>query len=368
MGIWPIYKTLAGIDIAKAGLIMGCAVFVGDILQVGFGFLSDKGYQKRLLLFGLLASSAALFLTFASSLWGVLALMLLAMIGSSSFHPSALGLTSHYANAKTNPILLFSAFGTIGLGLSQIVFIRSTQLFGGHAYPLFIPLLLLLIIWLFLKFPTTSNQNKGLTLKEFVAPFFNHKRSLTLLYFTQVFCYGVLLATIFMLPDILRFKNSPEWLTWGGGHLCLNLGSMTAMLLFSSLSEKVGYRATLFGTISLSFVILNTFLFSPLPTGALTVPLLFLLGGCLYLSVPVIISWGNRLVPESPSTVSGLLMGLAWALSSLVPAFSGILASIFHTRPHITSLCLLSFFFIPSFLCIFFMPKERREAVYNPSS
>ena len=339
---------------------MGLAVFIGDILQVGFGFLSDRGHQKKLLIFGLFASAGALFLTFSSSLWGLLGLMLLAMIGSSSFHPSALGLTSQFRVAKSNPVLLFSAFGTLGLGLSQIIFIRFTNLFGGHAYPLIIPLAVLLIFWLFHRLPPQTIEKKNFSLREFFAPFVEHKRSLLLLYFTQVLCYGVLLATIFMLPDILIHKNSSEWLTWGGGHMCLIFGSMIGMLLFSSLSEKIGYKNTLLGTILSSFILLNTFLFSPLPPGILAIPLLAILGASIYLTTPVVISWGNKLIPKSPSTVSGVLMGLAWAVSSLIPILSGYLASTIPFSPYITTLSLLSLLLIPSFFCITLMPKSER--------
>ena len=36
-GIWPIYKTIAGIDMAKAGLIAGITGFIGEALQLFFG-------------------------------------------------------------------------------------------------------------------------------------------------------------------------------------------------------------------------------------------------------------------------------------------------------------------------------------------
>ncbi|MDN3507079.1 MAG: MFS transporter [Simkaniaceae bacterium] len=364
MGIWPVYKTMASIDIAMAGLIMGIAVFTGDILQVGFGILSDRGHQKKLLVLGLLTSAAALFLTFTSGLWSVLALMLLAMIGSSSFHPSALGLVNQFRNSKNNPVLLFSAFGTLGLALSQIVFIRFTNLFGGHAHPLIVPLIIILFFWLFHRLPTQQIEKKKFSLREFFTPFLAHKRSLILLYITQVLCYGVLLAVMFMLPDILQYKNSSPWLTWGGGHMCLIFGSMIGMLLFSSLSERIGYRKTLLGAILSSFILLNIFLFSPLPPGLLSTPFLAILGAALYLTTPVVISWGNKLVPESPSTVSGLLMGLAWALSSLVPGLSGFIANSFSTSPYTMTISLLSLLLIPSFFCITLMPSLERK-VYN---
>lgn len=46
-GIWPIYKTIAQIDLAKAGLIAGLSGFIGEFLQIFFGYFSDRGYRKK---------------------------------------------------------------------------------------------------------------------------------------------------------------------------------------------------------------------------------------------------------------------------------------------------------------------------------
>jgi hypothetical protein len=49
-GIWPIYKTIAGIDLAQAGLITGISGFFGEFLQPFFGYFSDRGLRKKVFL------------------------------------------------------------------------------------------------------------------------------------------------------------------------------------------------------------------------------------------------------------------------------------------------------------------------------
>ncbi len=52
-GIWPIYKTISQIDLAKAGLIAGLSGLIGEALQVWFsGFFCDRGYRKKLMMLG----------------------------------------------------------------------------------------------------------------------------------------------------------------------------------------------------------------------------------------------------------------------------------------------------------------------------
>jgi hypothetical protein len=61
-GIWPVYKTLAQLDLSKAGLIAMAGSMTGNGLQLAFGLLADRGWRKRLLVAGLALSGAVTFL------------------------------------------------------------------------------------------------------------------------------------------------------------------------------------------------------------------------------------------------------------------------------------------------------------------
>nr|MBA2728798.1 hypothetical protein [Parachlamydiaceae bacterium] len=49
LGIWSVYKTIAGLDLALCGLIVGLCAFIGEGLQAYFGTLSDRGYRTQLI-------------------------------------------------------------------------------------------------------------------------------------------------------------------------------------------------------------------------------------------------------------------------------------------------------------------------------
>lgn len=136
------------------------------------------------------------------------------------------------------------------------------------------------------------------------------------------------------------------------------LGSMISMLLLGPLCDRLGFKRTLIGALSTAIIFISAFLFLPLPPGYFAVPFLGLLGASLYLSNPLIIAWGNHLVPQSPSTVSAFLMGLAWCLSNLIPASAGLIASGLKTSPYILSVGLISLLLIPSLFCVFLMPQS----------
>ena len=125
-GIWPIYKTLFHIDLAKAGLLAGISGFMGESLQLGFGYISDRGHRKIIMMLGLGLASSILWMTFTDHLFFSFCLLLLMMLGSSSFHPAAVGFASKLSeHHKGRYILLFSSSGAIGLAISQLTFTKT---------------------------------------------------------------------------------------------------------------------------------------------------------------------------------------------------------------------------------------------------
>ena len=68
LGIWPVYKSLAQIDLAQAGFIAAGGAFIGEGSQLFFGALSDRGYRNYCLLFGLAMAAAALLLAKTTSI------------------------------------------------------------------------------------------------------------------------------------------------------------------------------------------------------------------------------------------------------------------------------------------------------------
>ena len=52
MSVWPVYKTLAGLDVAKAGWIATVIAMSGTALQPLFGSIADRFGQRRVILLG----------------------------------------------------------------------------------------------------------------------------------------------------------------------------------------------------------------------------------------------------------------------------------------------------------------------------
>jgi FSR family fosmidomycin resistance protein-like MFS transporter len=357
-GIWPIYKTVAHIDVAQAGLIAGVSGFIGEMLQVGFGYLSDRGHRKRMMCLGLFLASAIVWVTFVEGVVGSFLLLLLLMLGSGAYHPAAAGFSSMLFPAnKGRAILFFASGGAVGLGVSQLAFGSLLAGFHGHALVVLIPLGALLIGLVCHRFPQEPQPPHSLSLRGFFKPIAHRQRELSLLYISQVINQGVVLAFLFLLPDLLLERGCHTWLCLGGGHMSFILGSAVTMIPAGYLCDRFGQRTVALTTTALSILFMYLFLAQPTLSVGVGITLLACLGGALHIINPIIVSWGNRLVPEHPSTVSALLMGFAWCLSHLGPLCAGASTRLVAEHPFWTTVSwmgLLQLLVLGSF---FLMPK-----------
>jgi len=358
-GIWPIYKTISQIDITLAGLIAGASGFIGESLQLFFGYFSDRGQRKKCMLLGLCLASSMLFVTFTLKPLFCFFLLLLLMTGSASFHPAAAGFTGLLSQEKKGrTILLFASGGAIGLAISQLTFTKLLGLSQGHALILLLPVALLIL--LLSRYSFVDNVTaQAFSMKEFLQPFMQRRRTLLLLYFTQVANFTLWTAFIFLLPDLMRAKECHSWLCMGGGHLSFILCAAAAMIPAGYLCDRYGHRKVLLCTLFFALCLFYTFLIHSSLSFLGTTLLLTLLGSCLGIINPILVSWANKLVPESPSTVSALMMGCAWCFGSLGATWAGLLAQGGLDHPILISLSAMGLMLPLCFILVLFVPHPK---------
>ncbi len=360
VGIWPLYKTLSGIDLKVAGMIAGMCGFLGEGMQIFFGYFCDRGKRKQVVVAGLLLSSAIFLISSVHTPLACFFLILCVMIGSGAFHPAAVGFIGGLSEKNKGKIILGFAFaGALGQGSSQLCYI---SLLHGHAERMVMFALILgataLAIYRF-RFTKEPPSRERLKLCDFLRPFQTERRSLTLLYFSQVFSQGLLLSFLFLLPDFLREKSCGEWLCHGGGLFSFLLGASLALFPAGMIIDRFGPRLMMIVVAGLSIIFFYFLLFVPANSSWLIALLLALFGACAWPINPTIVTWGNKLVPESPSCVSGLLMGMAWCFSHLMVIVAGILSTAFSNQNCHLSLQILGILMIMTFFFAIAMPRKR---------
>jgi FSR family fosmidomycin resistance protein-like MFS transporter len=323
-GIWPVYKTLAHLDLHVAGAIATAAGMIGNGLQIGFGFLGDRGFARKLLIGGALLASAVTFVPYTSDYRLLFALVLATSIGSAAFHPIGAGAAGALSRHRTGVLLaLFLAGGYVGYSLSQVAFTavyraapRATAVLAA------LPALAALGLWRFLP----SAPNRGQTFAAWTQSLRGAWRPLSSLFAVQALAATVNVSLIFLLPDLLLERRAPAWVAQGGGHFALVLGGALALLPAGHASDRLGGRRLLIATNSLTGLSLAAVLALDLPT-SLLLPTLTAFGAFNSANNLVAVSEGNRLLPGQNSGVSALLMGLPWGVAALGPVVAGTLAA-----------------------------------------
>jgi FSR family fosmidomycin resistance protein-like MFS transporter len=368
VGIWPIYKTMIGIDIAVAGLIVGISGFIGELSQGLFGYFSDRGHRKAILMLGIVLGSAILWITAANSFFYWFLFVFLLMLGSASFHPSGTGMASYLsARQKGKGVLFFASGGAFGLAFSQLLFTKVMRVTDGRPYMLYVPFLLIFLLLLFHPFPKdVAESNKKKHWRDVFIPLRENRKSLSLLYLAQVANQALFVSLLFLLPDILKEKGCQTWLCFGGGHMSVVLGGAFSMFLAGYLCDKYGHKIVLILAFTFASVMLYLFLVRTNLSLTGSIVSLVAIGAFLNVCNPVIISWGNHLVPEYPSSVSALLMGFAWALGNLAPIGAGLVSQLFATNTYAYTIAIMGTSLIIGLMIVFFIPRPRKDLSEEP--
>lgn len=345
IGVFSVYKTMAGLDLAYAGMVMLFSAIIGEGLQVYFGDLSDRGYRKFLVFLGIVLTSASSFVIYTQNYYLLFFLVMTTYIGSGSFHPSATGYVSTLSKRRKGLfITIFATGGSLGLAFSQIGFYGAYQLLGQSLYLLAVPSLFLASTLLLFNFGDGAlrEMNRGKRFSIFNILNLFKRRELRLLYLTQMFNQTLFWATIFLLPDVLHSRGYPDWLSFGGGHLALILGGACMLIPGGYLADRTSPRKVIIAAMSAAMIFFYAFLvFFPTDPSS-TLLWLFCLGAALGVVNPVGVAFGNRLCPEKPGLVSAFLMGLVWCVSEGLGPASGILTKAFEPQdaPAQTLMCL----------------------------
>lgn len=360
LGIWPAFKILAGLDLAKAGLIAGLSMLIGESCQLFFGYLSDQGHSKKLATAGLVLAGSISLAAYTSNYYLLFVIMLGTYLGSSSFHPAAIGMVGSWSEKRKGFfVALFASGGMIGSAFSQGIFSKSFVLFNGHTLIFLFPVLCLGIYFYFHPFPPPKRRDIKVNLRELLEAIRPHKFELGKLYLMQVGMQSIILSFIFLLPDVLHFREYEEWFCLGGGHFCFVMGSALMSVPMGHFSDRYTHRSVLIVVILASLLTFYFFLLAGPLSNLYTGILLFILGGSMGVIHPIIVAAGNGLVPPHTSSfVSALLMGGASCLGSLGIIAAGNMAALITYVPPISALEVMGFMYL-IIVFLLFQLKEK---------
>jgi MFS transporter, FSR family, fosmidomycin resistance protein len=355
-GIWPVYKTMAKLDLSQAGVIATIAGMVGNGLQIVFGVMADRGWRRVLLVGGLVLSGAVLLVPHVHALPALSVLVLATSVGAAAFHPTGTGTASALSTRRSGVMVgVFLTGGYVGYALSQVAFTSVYRHTGGSTELLLVvPLLAAAAVARYVE----PAPGRGGSLSVWKQAFAREWRSLGALFGIQVCASAINIGLIFLLPDFLLERGAPTWMLEGGGHAALILGGSLALLPAGYAADRLGARRVL-----ITQNVVCAVLFAGLLLGAGTtwskLLLLAAFGAANGANNVVLVSEGNRMLPGQASAVSALLMGLPWCVASVAPAIVGRLADPEHGGTTTAALGWLGITIAGAFAASLLVPRRR---------
>jgi MFS family permease len=361
MGFFAIYLVIARLDPMRAALIATFTSFVGNILQPFMGYTADRMRGRLPVFLGLCITSLSMSLIGITTVYGILFLLvLLGQVGSSFFHPAGANISSAagYEN-RDRSFAYFSFIGTIGYSLSQPIFSAFTDTFGTQSSP-FLALPTVLVAGSYLLFSRVEihgpeERARMADLKDLIM-----KRGgpILLLFFIMVFRSAFVLSMATFLA-----KTYEQWgftrAVYSSAVPVFLIAGAFGILICGHMTHIVRPRALLFVT-QIAFLPFFVLFLRFGQSGALFPSLLFLALSGIIVSggQGVNIVMGHRVAPEMTSTVSGILMGFAWAASSFGPTLAAYTADMFPAFPRMASgLLLLTLFPAVAAILSLFLPQ-----------
>jgi FSR family fosmidomycin resistance protein-like MFS transporter len=379
MSVWPVYKTLAGLDVAKAGWIATVIAMSGTALQPLFGSIADRVGPRRVILLGAFLTSFAMFLgpladnrgildSLLPPLFGlsgfylvVFVILAAGRLGQDMFHPAGAGLAGSFSAGHGSMFLaVFIAVGSIGYGFSQIAFRTAYNNLGHHTEILLIPAAILWVfVWVWCR-PVDVLHAKKMSVIASLRALRPVAGQILVLFLILGISQGVMSGLFFLMPEFAHEKGYPTWLGQGGAFGLIIFGATIFMVPMGHLADRVGRCRTLIAMTILAAISYHAMVRLTLPVPAFI--LLCIVGGAFLGTVnPLGVAFGQQIAPrENVSIVSAILMGWAWCLASTVPSIAGEL----YTRlGHNASraLVLLGFANIAMVLLSFLLPKITHD-------
>lgn len=306
-----------GLSYERVGAMVFLMAILGSGTQPLFGWLSDRGDPRRLVLISLIWSGVLMGLVGFMPTYGALAALLgLASLGSSAFHPPAAALSAQTeATNRGRAMSLFSVGGNLGSALSPALVGLALGSVGLAATTIVIPLTLLTAWLLVRRFRATPPPTHRVEPGPGAMPA------------TTAGSMAALLAMVTVVGARSYYQMAvmtylPEWLQANGQSLAMAGAALAVFMIAVSLGSLFGGTlADRFGrlpviTVSLALIGVGHLLMMRL-SGAPQMAAVTLVGAMIGASFPVTIVLAQEAWPQKVGMASAIVMGLGWMPAGL---------------------------------------------------
>ncbi len=334
--------------IAKHGMSVAVAASLASVLSVSssglqplFGYLADRHRWRVFAWLSPFVTGFFISLLGVAPNYAALATFLfLSGLGTAAFHPLAAASAHAVAGErKGHGMSIFVTGGNVGHSLGPVIILPVVMLIGlERSWVMMLPALvvsLLLYFWA----PDPKHEARIATSGS-LSDLRTRWLPLTLLWLLVTLRAVVIAGFSNFMPILLRSHGTALFLA-GSSITIFQLTGSAGSFLGGALSDRIGRLKTLVLSFSLPVPLFLAFL---AVRSDLRLVLIALAGFAIFLSIPANLVEAQNLFPRNLSTVSSLMIGLAWGTAGLLLTPLGVLADRFGITAMLTGLSFATLF------------------------
>lgn len=327
--IMPFIAVKLSISMAIATVIISLSHIFSSLLQPLFGFFADNITKRAFVFWGLLTTS--LFISLAPSannIYALLIFIILGSLGSSFFHPQALGFAVRFNTGDVIKNMgIFIGLGTLGYSLGPIVSAGVTQFWGLDKMPfLAIPGIIVASL-MFLFVPKLSGNQSLKTHHDFLATFKDilSNRRLNILNIIAMLKTLVTTSSAILLPFLWKnmgYEPFKIGIALFAFSFAAGIGSFISRTVENKLGARTVLAFSMVSTLPLMLLFAATYKLFPIATFVIFV----LMGFCTGMAMPVTMVMAQSTLPQYKSIIGGFINGFSWGIVAIVMSVVGFVA------------------------------------------
>lgn len=330
--IMPFIAAKIGISMAVATVVLSMSHIFSSLLQPIFGFFADNMLKRAFIFWGLLFTSC--FIPFApasQTLPVMIVFIILGSLGSSLFHPQALGLANKYAGAdRVKYMGIFLGMGTLGYSVGPLLSAYVAQFWGLDKMPV---LSLIGLFWVGLMFKFVPKMSNLRLVKPHyeLKPAFKailSNRKLNILNVISMLKSLISTSCFILLPFLWKDMGYSPFFIGTALFVFIFVGGIGS-ILSNKFEKLVGTRNVFYfsmiSTLPLMFLFVLTYKAFP----AFSFAVYFVMGFVTMLAVPVTMNMAQSIIPEYKSIIGGFINGFSWGIVALIMSLNGYVAQKF---------------------------------------
>ena len=331
--IMPFIAAKIGISMPVAAVILTISHIFSSLLQPLFGYFADNIVKRSFIFWGLLLSSAFIPLSALSeNPYTLVLFIVIGSIGSSLFHPQALGFASRFADTL-NPgksMSIFVAMGTLGYSCGPVISSWITQFLGMHKMPL---MTLIGLIWAVLMFnlvPKLSLSEPVVSKIDFKTAFKRilTNRKLNILNVIAMLKTMIMSACFILLPFLWKNMGYKPFYIGMALFLFIFSGGIGS-LLSNAVEKRLGAPNVFYISMISTLPLMLLFVFTCKCHPAISLIIFVIMGFITMMATPVTMVMAQNILPEYKSIISGFINGFSWGIVAIAMSLLGFVAEKF---------------------------------------